>query len=482
MLRAAIVPVIDGLVQHIDVTLQEPCTNGSLCKVFGNLANENRPASIDSDHESSPNGVQLIKKLLGGATVALACVTAGIVVVPEARAVTPFKVLAFYSGTYDAAHIDFDKEANVWFPQTAAQYGFSWESTTDWNRLNSITPSQYQVVMFLDDVPPAGTHAAFEQYMRGGGAWLGFHVSAFNTDPSSWSWYHNTFLGTGAFVSNTWGPTSVKLKIEDGNHPSTQGLGSTITSAVSEWYSWANDLRNNPDIDILASVDPSSFPVGTDPNQSWYSGYYPIMWTNRKYKMVYANFGHNAMNYATNTRLSSTFASAQQNQFLVNSLLWLGGANTVPPSPSAGPISPTTWYSVVNKNSAKCVDARSAASANSTPVQQYQCNATTAQQYQLQPTTGGYVRINSRLNGSQVVDVSGVSTANNALIQLWQFGGGNNQQWQPVAEGNGYYHFVSRNGGKCLDTPGASTADSVQLQQYTCNGTAAQSFRLVASP
>ena len=71
---------------------------------------------------------------------------------------------------------------------------------------------------------------------------------------------------------------------------------------MSEWYSWQNDLRQNPDIQILASIDPSSFPVGTDPNQTWYSGYYPIMWTNKNYKMIYANFGHNAMNYETNTR------------------------------------------------------------------------------------------------------------------------------------------------------------------------------------
>ncbi len=74
--------------------------------------------------------------------------------------------------------------------------------------------------------------------------------------------------------------------------------------------------------------------------------------------------------------------------------------------------------------------------------------------------------------------MTGVSTANSALLQLWAYGGGNNQQWQPVAEGSGWYHFVNRNSGKCLDTPSASTADSVQLQQYTCNGTAAQSFRL----
>ncbi|NUR30031.1 MAG: RICIN domain-containing protein, partial [Catenulispora sp.] len=270
-------------------------------------------------------------------------------------------------------------------------------------------------------------------------------------------------------------------------------LPATISSAVSEWYSWSNDLRQNPSIDILASMDQSTFPIGTDPNQTWYSGYYPIMWTNRNYKMLYANFGHNAMDYSTNTRLSSTFASAQQNQWLIDGLLWLGGASGTPspspsasapasPSPSAGPISPTSWYSVVNKNSSKCVDARSAASANGTAIQQYSCNATNAQSFQFQATSGGYYRINVRLNSAQSLDVTNVSTADNAPIQLWAYGGGNNQQWMPVSEGGGYYHFVNRNSGRCLDVPGASTADSVQLVQYACNGTGAQSYRLSVQP
>ena len=157
--------------------------------------------------------------------------------------------------------------------------------------------------------------------MQNGGAWMGFHVTAFNTDPNSWSWYYNTFLGTGAFRTNTWGPTSVTLRTENRTHPSTARLPATFTSSISEWYSWSNDLRQNPNIDILASIDPSSFPVGTDPNQSWYSGYYPIIWTNRNYKMLYANFGHNAMNYTTNTRLSSTFDSEVQNRWLIDGLL-----------------------------------------------------------------------------------------------------------------------------------------------------------------
>ena len=167
------------------------------------------------------------------------------------------------------------------------------------------------------------------------------------------------------------------LKIEDRDHPSTAGLPATIQSSVSEWYSWSKDLRQNPSIDILASIDASSFPVGTDPNQQWRSGFYPIVWTNKTYKMLYANFGHNDMNYSTNTRTSSTFDSAQQNQWLINSVLWLGGAGSTTP-PTTGPISPTSWYAVVNKNSGKCVDARAAGTTNGTAIQQYACNGTNA--------------------------------------------------------------------------------------------------------
>jgi hypothetical protein len=247
----------------------------------------------------------------------------------SALAQTPsFKVLAFYNGTYDAAHISFVNEAKQWFPQIAAQNNFSFEATNNWSLLNASNLANYKVIMFLDDQPPQAQRAAFQTYMQNGGAWMGFHVCAFNTDPSSWDWYHNQFLGTGAFRSNTWGATSAVLKCEDQTHPSTKRLPTTFTSAVSEWYSWNNDLRNNANIKILCSIDQSAFPVGTDPNQTWYSGYYPIIWTNKNYKMLYANFGHNDMDYAANTPKSSTFGSEIQNRFLIDGLLWLGGVTS----------------------------------------------------------------------------------------------------------------------------------------------------------
>src|SRR4051812_45357783 len=82
------------------------------------------------------------------------------------RAQTPkFKVLAFYNGTFDAAHINFVQEARVWYPQLASQNGFSWESTNDWSRLSASGLAGYQVIMFLDDLPPQAQQAAFQTYM-----------------------------------------------------------------------------------------------------------------------------------------------------------------------------------------------------------------------------------------------------------------------------------------------------------------------------
>ncbi|MFJ5262205.1 RICIN domain-containing protein, partial [Streptomyces sp. NPDC088387] len=140
---------------------------------------------------------------------------------------------------------------------------------------------------------------------------------------------------------------------------------------------------------------------------------------------------------------------------------------------------PTDWATVMNAASGRCLDAQAAGTANGTVVQQYACNNSTAQQWSFSDVGGGYVSINNRNNTSQVVDVSEVSTADNAPVHLWAYGGGANQQWLPVDEGGGAYHFVNRNSGKCLDVPAASTADSVQFVQYTCNGSAAQRFQVV---
>ncbi|HEY1165357.1 MAG TPA: ThuA domain-containing protein, partial [Chitinophaga sp.] len=59
----------------------------------------------------------------------------------------------------------------------------------------------------------------------------------------------------------------------------------------------------------------------------WHSGYYPVAWTNKRFKMLYFNMGHNDIDYEhkTNKTLSYSFANELQDQLIIDGLLWLGG-------------------------------------------------------------------------------------------------------------------------------------------------------------
>jgi uncharacterized protein len=244
-----------------------------------------------------------------------------------------FNAMAFYTAKNDKAHISFVHEANKWFSAFADSAGFRYDSTDNWSNLNEEHLKEYNVVIFLDTRPEDSLQRmAFRKYVEAGGGFMGFHFSAFALNdsdfPQDWDWYHDEFIGAGQFRSNTWRPTSAILRIEDNVHPTMASLPETFSSAPSEWYRWEKDLRENNNIQILLSIDSSSFPLGTGPklDEIWHEGYYPVMWTNKNYRMVYMNMGHNDMDYegGTDQQLSSTFASDIQNQMIMQTLLWLG--------------------------------------------------------------------------------------------------------------------------------------------------------------
>ena len=246
-----------------------------------------------------------------------------------------FNVIAFYTGKNDQAHVSFVGEAHKWFPEMAKQYGFSYDATSNWDNLNAAYLAKYQVVLFLDTRPEKPEQRmAFENYIKNGGAWMGFHFAAFALSPSAyaqnWDWYHNDFLGSGQYKGNTWRPTAATLRVNT-KHPATKNLPSMFKSQPNEWYSWEKDLRKNPNIDILLAIDSTSFPLGTGPkaHEIWHSGYFPVVWSNKNYHMIYVNMGHNDMDYehkhgATTSTLSYTFDNKIQNKMIIDGLLWLG--------------------------------------------------------------------------------------------------------------------------------------------------------------
>jgi len=164
--------------------------------------------------------------------------------------------------------------------------------------------------------------------------------------------------------------------------------------------------------------------------------------------------------------------------FNIDYVRWTDGGSPAP-TPTSAPAGGGAG-TIVNKNSNKCVDAAAAGTANGTVIQQYTCNSSNAQKWTRTVVASPYVKIATANNANQVFDVSGGTTAtgDGAKIALWTYGNTTNQHWNPVSEGTGYSHLVARHSGKCIDIPNASTADAVQLQQWTCNGSAAQSFKL----
>jgi hypothetical protein len=244
-----------------------------------------------------------------------------------------FHVVAFYTGKNDAAHVSFVHEANRWFAQMATKYNFTYDSTNNWDNMNDGFLSHYQVVIFLDTRPDSAyQREAFKKYMDKGGAWMGFHFAAFALTSSAfnqdWDWYHKQLIGAGQYAGNTWAPTTAILKVEDRKHPATRNLPETFVASPNEWYKWELDLTKNPDIKILVSIDPKSFPLGTGPkpHEIWHSGYYPVVWTNTKYRMLYINMGHNIIDYENKTgkELSQTFTNEVQNKLVMDGLFWLG--------------------------------------------------------------------------------------------------------------------------------------------------------------
>lgn len=231
---------------------------------------------------------------------------------------THFKVLAFYSAHVEPDHVLFAEDALKFFPSIAAKDNFTFDCTSNWDDLNATNLARFQVVLWLDDKPTSeGQRRAFQTYMENGGAWLGFHISGYNDKDTNWPWFVD-FLGGGVFQTNSWPPLPAKLDIDDRSHPVAMGLPASFEAPDNEWYIWKPSPRLNKDVKVLATLDPSNYPIGF--KDILQSGDVPVVWTNTRYKMVYMNVGHG----------DKIFTSPVQNKLIENAVLWLGSGAKPP--------------------------------------------------------------------------------------------------------------------------------------------------------
>jgi uncharacterized protein len=218
---------------------------------------------------------------------------------PQQPAEARPKVLAFFSVGGELDHSLFAQQAMRALDANGGANGgaggYAFAATSDWDSLNDATLKDVRVVIWLNDMPhTAAQRQAFERYMTGGGAWLGFHVSGFGTN--AWPWF-TAFMGGSRFSANNWPALPARVNVDAVDHPIMKGVPSTFVAPINEWYSWTPSPRVNPDVTVLLTLDASNFPLGV--KNTLNGGDIPVAWIHRKFRMVYLNFGHGDRIYST---------------------------------------------------------------------------------------------------------------------------------------------------------------------------------------
>jgi type 1 glutamine amidotransferase len=223
--------------------------------------------------------------------------------------------LIYYTEYAEKAHVEFAQEAVDFFKRLNYGKGFNLEITTNLSEYNYDKLKEFDIVIMLNSAPNNKMEReAFEKYMENGGGWMGFHAAAYNDKNTNWPWFLE-FIGGGVFYCNNWPPQPVLVDVDNSEHAVTKNLPASFVAPESEWYQWKPSPRENNVIEVLLSISPKNYPLGIKDVVNF--GDFPIVWTNKKYRMIYLNMGHG----------DDEFTDATQKLLFVNAFRWVVSQN-----------------------------------------------------------------------------------------------------------------------------------------------------------
>ncbi len=150
-----------------------------------------------------------------------------------------------------------------------AEHKFQVDTTKDATKFTIDNLRKYRAVIFLSttqDVLNEEQQRAMEQYIKGGGGFVGVHAAA-DTE-YEWPWYNKL---VGAYFKSHPNKPNVRkavVNVIDKNHLSTRNLPDKWERS-DEWYNY-KDI--NPDIKVLAKLDEKSYEGGENGDN------HPIIW------------------------------------------------------------------------------------------------------------------------------------------------------------------------------------------------------------
>ena len=166
--------------------------------------------------------------------------------------------------------------------------GFQVDTTSVGDRFTDDKLKDYSAVIFLNttmDVLDRYQEIAFERYIQSGGGYVGVHAAA-DTE-YGWAWYGEL---VGAYFKSHPATQEAKFTITDRSFPATSFFQDTVWTRVDELYNFYN---MNPDVNVILTVDESSYEGGENGN------YHPMAWYHEYDggRAFYTALGHTEESY-----------------------------------------------------------------------------------------------------------------------------------------------------------------------------------------
>lgn len=222
-----------------------------------------------------------------------------------------FKALIHYTEHAELAHVQFAHQSIEFFKKLTVGEGFIIDTTTNLSNYSLDQLMEYSTIISLNAAPHSKTDRdLFQKYMENGGGWVGFHAAAYNDKNTGWPWFLE-FIGGGVFKCNNWPPQPALAELDKTRHPVTRNLPRRFVIPPSEFYQWSPEPRSNKNIEVLMSLSPDNYPIGL--KDIVYGGDWPLVWTNKNYRMIYLNMGHGDEEYI----------DATQQLLFINAFRWI---------------------------------------------------------------------------------------------------------------------------------------------------------------
>ena len=255
-------------------------------------------------------------------------VSVGVAVVGAARggdaAPAPAVRVLVFSKTSGFRH-DSIADGLTAIEQLGGVNGFGVDATEDSASFTVEHLAGYAAVVFLStsgDVLTPEQQTAFEEYIRGGGGYVGIH-SAADTE-YDWTWYGDL---VGAYFLSHPVPQDATLLVEDRAHESTAHLDETW-QRFDEWYDFRDDPRDR--VHVLLSVDPATL------TESVMVDDHPVAWCHDYDggRAWYTALGHTAESWADPAFLQHVLGGIRTAAGVTTAGCSATGPVTTPPPPT----------------------------------------------------------------------------------------------------------------------------------------------------